>query len=92
LQWMKDQGFEDALKSYAASGGSVVGICGGYQRLTEQRIDEHGTDTGNAGTELNGLGLIPAKTTFHEVKTTIRVSGVHTETGSPIEGYEIHLG
>ncbi|WP_273831863.1 cobyric acid synthase [Guptibacillus sedimenti] len=92
LQWMKKHGFEDALKSYAASGGNVVGICGGYQMLTEQLIDEHGSDTGKAGTELNGLGLIPAKTTFHEVKTTIRVSGVNTETGSPIEGYEIHLG
>jgi adenosylcobyric acid synthase len=92
LQWMKDKGFEDTLKSYVESGGNVVGICGGYQMLTDKLIDEHGSDTGHAGMEISGLGLISAKTTFHEVKTTIRVSGVHAETGSPIEGYEIHLG
>ncbi|WP_226654713.1 cobyric acid synthase [Pseudalkalibacillus hwajinpoensis] len=95
LAWLKEKGFDETLKSYRIRGGNIVGICGGYQMLTEELIDEHGSDTGNPGTKMKGLGLIPAKTFFHEKKTTIRVEGaLHevTHLDPPISGYEIHLG
>ena len=95
LLWLKEKGFDEALKAYENRGGNIVGICGGYQMLTEELIDEHGSDTGNPGTKMSGLGLIPAKTYFHEKKTTIRVEGaLHeaTQLNAPISGYEIHLG
>ena len=95
LTWLKERGFADLLPDFVARGGSVVGICGGYQILTNQLIDEYGSDTGEPGTTVAGLGLIPATTSFHEEKKTIRVTGtLHPATRSEIQidGYEIHLG
>ncbi|MBF0705338.1 cobyric acid synthase [Alkalihalobacillus hwajinpoensis] len=95
LDWLKDRGFDDVLQSYIARGGSVVGICGGYQMLTETLMDPYGADTGEPGKTVEGMGLIPAQTSFHIEKTTVRASGsLHSATNlaMPIEGYEIHLG
>ena len=33
LRWLRQSGFEAAILKRAASGGAVVGICGGYQML-----------------------------------------------------------
>ncbi|MBM7645436.1 cobyric acid synthase [Scopulibacillus daqui] len=75
---------------------TAAGICGGYQMLCEQLIDEAGTDTGEINKKVHGLGLIPAVTRFQLNKRTIRSTGaVHPKTGLPavpIEGYEVHLG
>ncbi|WP_347548477.1 cobyric acid synthase [Pseudalkalibacillus hwajinpoensis] len=95
LAWLKERGFATYLNDYVKEGGSVVGICGGYQMLTEQLYDEFGSDTGKAGALEKGIGLIPAKTSFHKEKQTTRVKGtLHPATNalSSIEGYEIHLG
>ncbi|MBP2242414.1 adenosylcobyric acid synthase [Cytobacillus eiseniae] len=95
LQFFKKAGLGEWLRTYADKGGHIVGICGGYQMLGQQLVDQEGSDTGILNTEEEGLGLIPATTTFHREKVTIRVEGIlHPEIGiqQPIKGYEIHLG
>ncbi|MDQ0273237.1 cobyric acid synthase [Cytobacillus purgationiresistens] len=97
LRFLKQEGFDLWLKEFAARGGYIAGICGGYQMLGEQLLDPFGTDTGNEEAVELGIGLIPAVTTFLPKKTTIRSQGVmHINTrltfDQPISGYEIHLG
>ncbi|WP_377887732.1 cobyric acid synthase [Alkalihalobacillus sp. R86527] len=95
LNWLKARGFDASINDFVTRGGSIVGVCGGFQMLTNSIIDEFGSDTGKSDFSAEGLGIIPASTTFHEAKTTIRVSGkLHPSTNLAfmISGYEIHLG
>ncbi|PAE10993.1 cobyric acid synthase CobQ [Niallia circulans] len=96
LREMKRNGLDVQLKRYYKEGGRVIGLCGGYQMLCSVLLDPYGADTGIAGEEIEGLGLIPAKTVFEQKKETIRVEGSYhpfTKLSSEkIEGYEIHLG
>lgn len=95
LSWLKKRGFDTVIDDFVARGCSVIGVCGGFQMLTESLVDEYGSDTGIHGFSEKGLGIIPAKTVFQKEKTTIRVSGkLHPSTNlaSVITGYEIHLG
>ncbi|MFC7391939.1 cobyric acid synthase [Scopulibacillus cellulosilyticus] len=96
LDFLKEKGLDEAIVDYAKSGGTAAGICGGYQMMCDQLIDEAGTDTGEINKKVDGLGLIPAVTRFQPIKKTVRSTGVvHRRSGLmsvPIEGYEIHLG
>jgi adenosylcobyric acid synthase len=97
LKNLRDKQLDILIQKHVAEGGYVVGICGGYQILGEELIDEDGSDTGIPNFTVNGLGTIPAFTTFYQEKETKRVTGqYHKGTGLPInkplEGYEIHLG
>jgi adenosylcobyric acid synthase len=97
LQSLRDTQLDILVKTHVAKGGFVVGICGGYQILGEEMIDEEGSDTGISNYKVKGLGIIPATTTFYQEKETNRViAKFHNATGltskQPIEGYEIHLG
>ncbi|MBM4763261.1 cobyric acid synthase [Bacillus sp. B15-48] len=95
LQYFKNAGFDKRVRQFVDEGGYVVGICGGYQMLGMRLIDPTGSDTGIRFTEEEGLGFIPAVTTFSKEKLTIRVEGkLHPYTGMDltIDGYEIHLG
>lgn len=85
-----EKGLMEAVRAYAES-GVIVGICGGYQILTEVM---YGDASDCEGTK--GIGVFPLSTTFLQNKQTIRVQGhVHGASGySPVamSGYEIHLG
>jgi adenosylcobyric acid synthase len=95
LQFFKAAGFDSWLVDYAATGGFIAGICGGYQMLGESLIDPYGSDTGMVSYQEEGLGIIPAVTTFLQKKTTVQTKAIiHPGTGVKltVEGYEIHLG
>ncbi|WP_071396455.1 cobyric acid synthase [Bacillus tuaregi] len=97
LQYLRQAGLVERIVSFAREGGFVTGICGGYQILGKTLVDVEGTDTGSAGLEEDGLGLIDAVTHFQKEKKTIRAFGTyHHQIGlceeENIEGYEIHLG
>ncbi|MFS0777996.1 cobyric acid synthase [Neobacillus sp. 3P2-tot-E-2] len=97
LNTLKDNQIDILIQNYFDNGGYVVGICGGYQILGEEIIDEAGSDTGIANNIVRGLGCIPGRTIFYEEKETVRAAGVyHENTGLSInrklQGYEIHLG
>ncbi len=97
LKWLRQSGFEARILRFADDGGTVFGVCGGYQMLGQTICDPHGVEHGGT---LRGMGLLPIDTVFSEQKTRTRVLGTFgTLSGTlsvlsqqPFEGYEIHMG
>ena len=108
LRWLRESGMEAAIlrchstRQYGSSKGRpgcvIWGICGGYQMLGQQIIDEAGVEEQSG--VLRGIGLIPMTTYFHEEKSRRQVEGRIGQipgifaalSGLPLTGYEIHMG
>ena len=95
MKYLIDSGLAEGIRRFYANGGTVYGLCGGYQMMGEKIDDSHLRDNEKIP-EIEGLGLLPAVTTFGEEKTVIRRRGraIHpyfTEE-TPVDGYEIHFG
>ena len=86
LGWLRELGLADALVRRARAGGPILGICGGYQMLTDSLDDPVES---RRGTE-PGLGLLPARVRFNADKVLGRPTGAWR--GHRVEGYEIHHG
>ncbi len=86
LDWLRRLGLAEALIHRAARGRPILGICGGYQMLTD--LIEDPVESAR-GTE-PGLGLLPARVRFNEQKILAKPSG--SWHGHPVTGYEIHHG
>ncbi|MCB0180712.1 MAG: cobyric acid synthase [Anaerolineae bacterium] len=99
LNWLDETGLAAQIKTLAVAGTEVVGICGGYQLLGGPIYDPDGAEAA-PGSEAMGLGLLPISTTFAGDKHTVQVQATLTAAagplaglyGSPIHGYEIHMG
>ena len=99
LLWLRSSGLEAAVLKLAARNVPVWGICGGYQMLGEEVIDEKQQEGGPVS-RAAGLGLLPLTTWFEEEKVRTRVTGSLGEldgalellSGKTITGYEIHMG
>ncbi len=85
-------GMAEAIKNYASAGGTVLGICGGFQMLGQQLADPEGIE-GEAG-RYQGLGLLPIRTVImgHKVARQRQVTSNFPQVGLPVMGYEIHQG
>ena len=90
LAFFRSQGWDVDLAAHVRRGGSVLGICGGYQMLGTDIHDPEGIE-GAAGSH-KGLGLLDVVTTMHPEKRLAEVSGTYTSTGDEVRGYEIHIG
>ncbi|MDB9538479.1 cobyric acid synthase CobQ [Anabaenopsis tanganyikae CS-531] len=92
LLLMHKTGMSEAIKNYAASGGTVLGICGGYQMLGQIIADPEGVE-GQAG-RFQGLNLLPIRTVITGQKITRQrqVSSNYPQMGLPVNGFEIHQG
>ncbi|MGQ0482159.1 MAG: cobyric acid synthase [Pseudonocardia sp.] len=88
LHWLRDSGLADAVVAHARAGGTVLGICGGYQMLGRRILDPAGVESPRPVTD--GLGLLDLEVRFEAVKHLARPSG--TALGHPVTGYEIHHG
>lgn len=96
LQWLRESGLADALIAQHEKRVPVIGICGGYQMLGGEIIDEVESGLGAA----QGLGLLDVATRFAQEKTTLRVYGesltlpgiLACVSGLALQGYEIHMG
>ena len=88
LQWLADCGWRGRLLEYAAGGGHLLGICGGYQMLGAWVRDPDGIE-GEPGA-VAGLGLLPVETILKTPKTTTLTD--FTWNGIAGKGYEIHMG
>ncbi|MEQ8957870.1 MAG: cobyric acid synthase, partial [Coleofasciculus sp. C2-GNP5-27] len=53
-------GMLEEIKNYAAAGGTVLGICGGFQMLGQTLLDPDGIE--DEPGQYQGLGLLPIKT------------------------------
>lgn len=97
MKWLKETGLESAVKKYAAKGGPVIGICGGYQMLGYEISDPKGVEKGGS---IEGFGLLPLTTLLKEEKHLEQVSGSIVAaggifkglSGKSYKGYEIHMG
>lgn len=97
LRWLRTSGLEVAIRRATDAGVPVLGICGGYQMLGLSVSDPLGLEGGG---EVEGLGLLPVRTTFAAGKRTIRSEGSFGKVEGPlagltdasVSGYEIHMG
>jgi adenosylcobyric acid synthase len=91
LAWLREHGWDDALKRHLRYGGKVIGLCGGMQMLGTHLHDPAGLE-GKAGSQ-PGLGLLDLATTLAADKQLRNVEGKLCLPGEPAcRGYEIHLG
>ncbi|GEN29325.1 cobyric acid synthase [Halovibrio variabilis] len=90
LEWLKNEGWDKAIKRHLRYGGKVLGICGGFQMLGEWVEDPDGLE-GKPG-KVAGLGLLPLTTRMVAGKQLRNVSGVTMAEGANVTGYEIHNG
>jgi adenosylcobyric acid synthase len=70
-------------------GGTVLGLCGGYQMLGRAIHDPQGIE-GPARTA-EGLGLLDVETTLADDKRLEQVEGTSFDD-APLSGYEMHMG
>ena len=98
LEWLKKSGFAEEIRSRAARGVAVIGVCGGYQMLGEKLVDPDGIESAPGTYE--GLGLLPLSITYERPKVTSQVRARVLENigvlpglrGRDLSGYEIHMG
>jgi adenosylcobyric acid synthase len=86
----RENGWDRDLADHRRWGGHVVGICGGYQMLGRVVRDPQGIE--GATTEAEGLGLLDVETVMEPEKTVRNVTAHSISFGTPLSGYEIHLG
>ena len=90
LQWLRDNGWVEAINRHLRYGGKVLGICGGFQMLGHRIDDPQGVEQGPGSSD--GLGLLAMRTELRPDKVLRRVTGTLALEDAPMEGYEIHCG
>ena len=97
MHFLKDKGIADALQKLTGK-IPIFGICGGLQMLGGSIEDPENTESGGS---IQGLGLLPIKTTLHPEKHQTRTKGrlykdikgiLASLSDLEYEGYEIHVG
>jgi len=86
LEWLKERGIAKTLQELSEANKPVLGICGGFQILGEQLINQEDGE----GEIVEGLGLLPHVTTFFQEKRVIRHRSRLGE--STWDTFEIHTG
>ena len=97
MRWLRESGFEAAIKKAAAKGVPVFGICGGYQMLGRKIADPVRSEGGG---ETEGMGMLDTETVFSAEKHQTQTSGNFAQVGGVLSalsglgftGYEIHMG
>ncbi|HLO27705.1 MAG TPA: cobyric acid synthase [Anaerolineales bacterium] len=98
LSWLHERGFDRVIREHVQRGGSLVGICGGYQMLGQKIHDSEHVESSND--HIEGLGLLPTETFFIPDKATYQI---HAQVAGQnawlaglskydLQGYEIHMG
>lgn len=99
LLYLRESGLEKQLLAYHQKGGSIIGICGGFQMLGQRLADPCFIES-ELG-EIEGLGLLEMSTVIGANKMTNQVEAVvvgekhpflQGMKGEVLEGYEIHMG
>jgi adenosylcobyric acid synthase len=88
LAAFREAGFDIDLLAHRRRGGTIVGLCGGYQMLGRVIADPAGIE-GPAGTAA-GLAQLDVETTLSGAKRLVPARG--EALGAPFSGYEMHMG
>lgn len=85
-------GMAEQIQNYVAAGGTVMGVCGGYQMMGRVVADPEGVE-GQEG-RFPGLKLLPMKTVIagQKVARQRNVTSFFPQGNLPVSGYEIHQG
>lgn len=89
LAALRQAGLDIDIAAHLRRGGTVLGMCGGYQMLGTQIADPQGIE-GPAGA-VPGLGLLHVGTVLSGDKRLLPARGRTTDS-APFAGYEMHLG
>ena len=89
---LQRSGMAEAIQNYMHAGGTVLGICGGFQMMGEYLADPEGIE-GPDG-RYKGLQLVPIRTviTPRKIARQRETSSQYPQMGLPISGYELHQG
>ncbi|HQN18035.1 MAG TPA: cobyric acid synthase, partial [Syntrophobacteraceae bacterium] len=97
LDYLQRTGMAEAVVACYKSGGTVVGLCGGYQMLGLRVSDPHGVESRLQ--DVAGLGLLDMDTEMFPEKITSQIeaaflghSGFSFRHSEALTGYEIHMG
>jgi adenosylcobyric acid synthase len=89
LAALRAAGFDIDIAAHRRRGGTILGLCGGYQMLGRSVADPDGIE-GPAAT-VDGLGLLDVMTTLSAEKRLEPACGT-TSDGAPLRGYGMHIG
>jgi adenosylcobyric acid synthase len=89
LAALRAAGFDVDIAAHRRRGGTILGLCGGYQMLGSVIRDPAGIE-GAPGTA-KGLGLLEVETELSADKRLEPVRGT-TRDGVSVAGYEMHMG
>jgi len=90
LEFLRAQGWADAMQRHLRYGGRAIGICGGFQMLGNSIDDPRGIEGAPGCTP--GLGLLDFVTELRPDKQLHNVSGTLAVADAAVSGYEIHAG
>lgn len=90
LAHFRAQGWDIDLQAHVRRGGKVLGICGGYQMLGKQIIDDDGIE--GTPSRVDGLDLLDIVTVMKPQKRLALSHATYLPTGAKVSGYEIHIG
>ncbi len=89
LTALRAAGFDIDIAAHRRRGGTVFGLCGGFQMMGRSVADPDGIEGPPATVE--GLGLLDVETILSAEKRLEPVRGA-TADGVPFSGYEMHMG
>ena len=90
LAALRANGWDIDIRAHVRRGGSVLGLCGGYQMLGRTVADPDGIE--GAPGRADGLGLLPCETRLAGGKTLRAAVGRDRTTGEEVRGYRMHAG
>lgn len=90
LHWLRESGWDRHIFAHRLAGGSILGICGGYQMLGRVVADPQHVES--PASEASGLGMLDIETIFGPEKITASVGAIDLSSGLEVSGYEIHCG
>jgi adenosylcobyric acid synthase len=90
LHFVRARGLDRLAQRVLSGGGTVGGICGGYQLLGRRIRDPFRLESLHE--EVDGLGMVPVETTFALPKVVERASGRHPASGCAVTGYQVRIG
>ena len=90
LEALRAEGWDIDIAAHLRRGGSVIGLCGGYQMLGARVNDPRGIEGPPA--DVPGLGLLDVETELSAEKTLTEAAGIELSTGAKVRGYEMHVG